>query len=122
MVDIDHVGPTETGRGGQGLCGSGGVSGDDTISIIESVSLDAVTSLSYNIVDGEGGATTTFSVDQVKTAITDTGNGVDVQDLIESAGGSADCQLSIVVIGGCAIGTDSLNQVESIETDANSID
>lgn len=122
LIDKDHVGPASTGGDGKGLGGSGGAGRNDAVSVVENVSLDAVALLGLGVVDGVGGAASALAVDIVETRLADAGEGVDVKDLVQSASGSADGQLSVVVLGGGAVGADALDQVESVKTDTNVVD
>ena len=51
--------------------------------------------------------------------MTDTGDSIDVQNLIESAFGSADGQRGIIVVRSSAVCASSPNQVVSIQTDTD---
>jgi hypothetical protein len=82
LVDVELVGSAGTGRDGEGPGGCGGTSGDDAVAIVEGVPLDAVTSPSPGVVDGEGGTASALSVDRVETSATDAGEGIDIQDLV----------------------------------------
>lgn len=54
--------------------------------------------------------------------MTDTGQSVDVKNLVESAGRSADSELSIIVLGGRAVGADTSNDVVSVKADTDVVD
>lgn len=56
-----------------------------------------------------------------ESAIADTGVGVEVIDLVDKAGGSADGKLSVVVVGGNAVGAHSFHQEEIFQTNAYSL-
>jgi hypothetical protein len=122
LVDEDHVGTALTGGDGEGLDGSGGVSSNNAVSTVESVSLDAVASLGLGVVDGVGRASSALAVDVVEARLADAGEGVNVKDLVEPAGGPADGELGIVVVGGSAVSAGALDHVVPVVADADVVD
>lgn len=74
------------------------------------------------VVDRVSGASSALAVDVVEARLTDAGEAVEVKNLIESAGRSAESKLGIIVVGGGAVSANSLDEVESIETDADVVD
>ena len=66
LVDVDLIGSTLTGWDGERLSGDWGAGGRDAVSVVEGVTLDAVTALALGIVGSVGLASSTFSVDIVE--------------------------------------------------------
>ncbi len=94
----------------------------DTSSAVENISLDAVALSLIPVVDGKGGALSAFPLNVDEASVADAGVGVDIQDLVFVAGGSADGVLGVVVVGSHAVGAHSLDQVEIFQANAYSVD
>jgi hypothetical protein len=119
LVNEEHVRAAGACSNWEWLRENWGMSSWDTVATVKGIALDAVAGSSLSIVSGVGLAASTFAVDVLESRIADAGDCVNIENFIGSAGRSADGQLSIIVVGGSTVSTDSLDQVESIKTHAN---
>lgn len=122
LVDEDLVGSALAGGDGKWPGWDWGAGGGNAVSVVKSVALDAVTALALGVVGGVGLASSALSVDVEEARQADAGQGVDVQNLVGGASGPADGGLSVVVVGGHAVGADSLDEVEVGEALADVVD
>jgi hypothetical protein len=122
LVDEDLVGRAGGGRNGERCGGERRTSGGDAVFVVEDVSLDAVALLGELVVGGVGLAAAADTVDLVEAALALADEGVEVEDFVGAAGGSADGELGIVVVGSRAVGADALDQVETVNADAVAVD
>lgn len=122
LVDEDLVGRAGGGGDGEGRGGEGRTRGGDAVLVVEDVSLDAVALLGELVVGGVGLAATADAVDLVEAALALADEGVEVEDFVGAAGGSADGELRVVVVGGRAVGAHALDEVETFNADAVAVD
>ena len=97
---------------------SGGSSSRDADSTIESISADTVALSSCLVVDCIGRTLSAFSLDADKSAVADASICIQIQNLVLSALRPAYSVLSVVVVGGNAVGASSFDKVEIFQTNA----
>jgi hypothetical protein len=119
LVHEDHVGTALTCRDGERLNRCGGVGGNNAISVVQRVSLNAFTALSLGVVDRVGRTPSALAIDVVEAGLADAGERVDVKDLVEPAGRSAEGKLGVVVVGGSTVSAGALNHVVPVVADAD---
>lgn len=100
---------TLAGWDGEGNWGKGWTSSRDAVAIVEGVALDAITVPGPGVVDCKSFASSAISVDIIEARDADAGKGVEIEDLVLLAYGSANCILLIVVVWLGAVGADSLH-------------
>ncbi len=84
--------------------------------------MDTITGASISIISRVGLAATALSIDVEESSVTDTGKSVDIQNLVDTAGRSADGKLSIIVVGRHTVCADTLDHEEVFKTNAVSVD
>jgi hypothetical protein len=84
--------------------------------------LDTITGAGISIISRVGLAAAALSIDVEESSIADTGKSVDIQNLVDTASWSTDGKLSIIIVGGYTVCTNTFDHEKVFKTNTISID
>jgi hypothetical protein len=109
LVNEEHVRSTRAGGNWKRLGWNWSSSSRDAISIIKNISLNTFAWFRWCAVNSVGLAASTDSVDVKETSLTNALKSVEIKNFVGSAFGSADGELSVIIVRGSAVGANSFD-------------